>query len=122
MEDCVPKQISVQREDISGARFEDVNMSRSDFRNVNLAGSHFHDIHFSDVSFHGCSNLRNILKRIGPPDDTRQRPVTFEGMLCNSIFRKVDLSNVELIGCNIQGMTVDGVLISDLQDADRRGR
>jgi len=35
-------------------------------------------------------------------------------MLCDSIFRKVDMSNVKIIDCNIQGMTIDGVLLTDL--------
>ncbi len=35
-------------------------------------------------------------------------------MLCDSTFRKVDMSNVKIIDCNIQGMTIDGMLVTDL--------
>jgi uncharacterized protein YjbI with pentapeptide repeats len=41
-------------------------------------------------------------------------------MLCDSTFRKVDMSNVKIIGCNIQGMTIDGVLVADLLEAHRK--
>ena len=42
-------------------------------------------------------------------------------MLCDSTFRKVDLSNAKLIDCNIQGMTIDGVLVTDLLKQYKRG-
>ena len=38
-------------------------------------------------------------------------------MLCDSTFRKVDLSNVNIIDCNLDGMTIDGILVTDLLKA-----
>jgi uncharacterized protein YjbI with pentapeptide repeats len=119
----MPNQISLKHDDISSSQFEDLNMSRSDFRGVNLSGSQFHDINFSDVSFAAAQLGGTTFKHIGPPDGNGepQRPVLFEeGILRASIFRKVDMSNVKLIDCNIEGMTIDGVLISDLLDAHKR--
>jgi uncharacterized protein YjbI with pentapeptide repeats len=47
--------------------------------------------------------------------------VTFvEATLCDSVFRKVDLSNVKLIDCNIQGMTIDGILVSELLEEHKQ--
>ena len=43
-------------------------------------------------------------------------------MLCDSVFRKVDLSNVQIIDCNIEGMKIDGVLVTDMLDAHRRAK
>jgi len=34
-------------------------------------------------------------------------------MLCDSCFRKVDLSNVRITDCNLSGMTIDGVPVSE---------
>jgi hypothetical protein len=46
--------------------------------------------------------------------------VTFEeAMLCDSVFKKVDLSGVELTDCNMEGMTIDGVLVATLLAAYR---
>src|SRR5438093_8457485 len=127
MEERMPKQMSLKHEDVSSSRFEDLNMSKSEFNDVNLSGarfddinfsgSQFHDINFSDVSFAAAQIGGTTFKHIGPPDGSRekQRPVTFEeGILRDSVFRKVDMSNVKLIDCNIAGMTIDGILISDL--------
>ena len=59
-------------------------------------------------------------KHIGPPPSKdgkqeRQMPVTFEEMmLCDSTFRRVDLSNVRVIDSDVAGMTINGVLVTDL--------
>src|SRR5947207_7301614 len=119
----MPEPINVQHKDISTSRFEDGNLSKSTFENINLTGSRFHDINFSDVSFTAAQIGGTTFKHIGPPPGSgqKQRPVTFEeATLCDSVFRKVDLSNVKLIDCNIDGMTVDGILLSDLLDEHKR--
>ena len=111
------REMNVRNEDISGARFDNVNMSKSNFENINLSGSRFHDINFSDVNFTAAQIGGSLFKHIGPPPHSgeKQRPVTFEeGTLCDSVFRKVDLSNVKLIDCNIEGMTIDGIPVSEL--------
>ena len=59
-----------------------------------------------------------VFRHIGPPpheEGVRQRPVMFEEMtLCDSVFRDVDLSNVRIEKCDMTGMTIDGVLVTDL--------
>src|SRR5436305_2295083 len=119
----MPKQLNHHNEDISTSRFDDLNMSKSDFENINLSGSRFHDINFSDVHFSAAQMGGTTFKHIGLPPGSRekQRPVTFEEATLNdSVFRKVDLSNVKLIDCNIEGMTIDGILVSELLDCHTR--
>ena len=43
-------------------------------------------------------------------------------MLCDSLFRKVDLSGVKITDCNREGMTIDGVRVADLLAAYRAGK
>ncbi len=43
-------------------------------------------------------------------------------MLCDSTFRKVDMSNVKIVDCNIQGMTIDGILVSELLKKHKKER
>jgi uncharacterized protein YjbI with pentapeptide repeats len=117
------RQLNVQHEDVSGSHFEDGNLSKSQFENINLSGSRFHDINFSDVSFTAAQIGGTLFKHIGPPPGSgqKQRPVTFEeAILTGSAFRRVDLSNVKLTECNMEGMTIDGVLVSDLLEAYKR--
>ncbi len=113
------KQLA-EHANISGSRFHDVNLSGADFNNVNLSKARFHDIDLSDIEVSAVQIGGATFKHVGPPPDkdgkqARQRPVTFEeAMLCDTTFRKVDMSNVKIIDCNIQGMTIDGVLVTDL--------
>lgn len=112
--------------DISGSEFHNVNLSGADFDDVNLSNARFHNINLSDIQVSAVQIGGAKFKHIGPPPDkdgkqARQRPVTFEeAMLCDSIFRKVDMSNVKIIGCNIDGMTIDGVLVTDLLNEHKR--
>jgi uncharacterized protein YjbI with pentapeptide repeats len=115
-------KLSVKHEDAAGSEFEDVNLAGARFENINLSGTKFHDINFSDVSFTAAQIGGALFKHIGPMPDkdgkqARQRPVTFEeGMLCDSVFRRMDMTNVRLENCDITGMTVNGILLTDLLD------
>ncbi|MEZ5277294.1 MAG: pentapeptide repeat-containing protein [Opitutaceae bacterium] len=106
--------------DLTGSRFEDVCLVEAEFENVNLSGATLHDINMSDITVSAAQLGGAKFKHIGPPPDEdgkqeRQRPVTFEEMmLCDSIFRGVDLTNVKIVECDVAGMTIDGVLVSDL--------
>jgi len=105
---------------ISGSKFHDVNLSGSDFDDVNLSRARFHNINLSDIQVSAVQIGGATFKHIGPPPDkagkqSRQRPVTFEeAMLCDSTFRKVNMSNVKIIDCDLTGMTINGILVSDL--------
>ena len=105
---------------LTGSRFEDVCLGDAEFDNVSLVRTKFHNINMSDISVSAAQMGGATFKHIGPPPDEngkqeRQRPVTFEEMmLCDSIFQKVDMSNVKIDDCNIEGMTIDGVLVTDL--------
>ena len=112
--------------DISGSSFHDVNMAGADFDNVNLSNARFHNINLSDIRVSAVQIGGATFKHIGTPPDAdgkqeRQRAVVFEeAMLCDSTFRKVDMSNVKIIDCNIEGMTIDGVLVADLLAEHRK--
>ncbi len=106
--------------DISGSVFIDVNLSGAEFENVNLGGARLHDINLSGVSISAANLGGAHFRHIGPAPDKdgsqeRQKSVTFEeAMLCDSVFRKVDMSGVRIFDCDMSGMTIDGVQATDL--------
>jgi len=112
--------MTVKHDCIPESEFEDLNMSEAKFTNINLSKARFHEINFSDVSFTAAQIGGATFKHIGPPPcgpegQERQRPVTFEeGMLCDSTFRSMDMSGVQIVDCDVTGMTIDGVLVTDL--------
>lgn len=111
---------------LSGSRFHDVNLSGADFDDVNLSNARFHNANLSDIQVSAVQIGGAAFKHVGPPLDKEgkqacQRPVTFEeAMLCDSTSREVDPSNVKIIDCNIEGMTIDGALVADLLREHRR--
>ena len=105
---------------LPGAKFHDANMTGAEFNNVNLSNARFHNVNLSNVTITAAQMGGAAWKHIGPPPDTegkqeRQRPVRFEEMmLCDSTFRKVDLSNVRVVECELSGMTINGILVTEL--------
>jgi RNA polymerase sigma-70 factor (ECF subfamily) len=117
-----------QMADISGSVFRDVNLAEAVFTNVNMSRARMHDINLSDLSISAANLGGAHFKHLGPAPDKdgkqeRQKAITFEeAMLCDSTFKKVDMSNVKLIDCDIRGMTIDGVLVTDLIAAYKKGK
>lgn len=121
-------RLSIKHDDISGSEFEDLNMAAARFTNINLSCARFCDINFSDVEVSAAQIGGTTFRCIGPAPDSegkqaRQRSVVFEeGMLCDSVFRRMDLSNVAITDCDVTGMTIDGILVTDLLEAWRTRR
>jgi len=119
-------QYRAENVNLAGSQFHQVNLSGADFDDVNLSKTRFHNINFSDIDVSAVQIGGAKFSCIGPPPDrdgrqARQRPVTFQNaMLCDSVFRKVDLSGAALIDCNLEGMTIDGIPVSDLLAAYER--
>lgn len=113
------KQLA-EHANLAGSVFNDVNLAGATFENVNLSMTRMHNINLSDVDVSAANLGGAHFKHTGPAPDkdgkqARQKAVTFEeAMLCDSTFRKVDLTNVKLVECNLEGMTIDGVLVTDL--------
>jgi uncharacterized protein YjbI with pentapeptide repeats len=93
---------------------------------VSLVRAKLHNINLSDITVTAAQMGGAKFKHIGPPPDKdekqeRQRPVTFEEMmLCDSTFRKVDLSNARIVECDTTGMTIDGIPVADMMAAYRQ--
>ena len=125
--------MEIRNDNIASSHLEDVNMdgttfnnvclSNARFENINLSKSRVHDINFSDVEFTAAQIGGTVFRHIGlpPGSNQRQRPVTFEEMTLNdSVFRRVDLSNVQINECNLDGMRIDGIPVTDLLEAYRK--
>ena len=117
---------SAEHVDISGSCFHNVNLCNAEFNDVNMSNSSFHNINFSNVSISAAQIGGAKFRHIGPPPDKngkqdRQKGVLFEEVeLNNSIFRKSNLSNVQITDCNIKGMVIDGIAVKDMFDAYRK--
>jgi uncharacterized protein YjbI with pentapeptide repeats len=85
----------------------DCNLAGSSFTNINLSGARFHDVNLSgatidDVNLSGW-NVQDV---------------NFSGLKITN----ADLSNAAIAHCLIEGMTIDGIKVTDLLAAYRTTR
>jgi uncharacterized protein YjbI with pentapeptide repeats len=105
---------------LKAAKFDNVNMTGTSFNNINMSGVKLHDINLSDIEVSAVQMGGAKFKHVGlPPCSSnppgKQRPVTFTEMdLYGSTFTMVDLTNVKIESCKTEGMTIDGVAVSDM--------
>ena len=108
---------SFEMVNLEGVRFQNANLGHAKFQDVNLAGATFHDINFSDMVFSMAQLGGTVFKQLGLPPGSaaKQRGITFEHADMNdSVFSDCNLQNVRIEKCKTAGMTIDGVLVSDL--------
>jgi len=96
---------------MSGAVFEDVDLSGAKFFNVNLQGAEIGAVDFGGASF-SCMNTG---------EDRAREPVIFNAIefedctIQNSFFW-----NTKLVNCDLTGMTIDGIPVTDMLEAYER--
>jgi uncharacterized protein YjbI with pentapeptide repeats len=77
---------------IDDSKFLDVGMARVEFNDVNLSDATFTNINMSRVSFYGINFDR-------------------------ATFRAVGLNNVTIDECELAGLRIRGILVTDMIDA-----
>jgi uncharacterized protein YjbI with pentapeptide repeats len=120
------EKLNLRNENIAGSEFEDLDMSDSRFADVNLSGRTFHDINLSDAEISATDLDGTLFRHIGPPtpepwDKSIGCVVRFEeAALTGSSFVRVNLTNVRLVDCIVEGMTIDGVPLTAMIEAYRK--
>ncbi len=96
---------------MSGTVFEDTDLSGAKFFNINLRGADIGAVDFGGASF-SCMNTGE-----GHP----KQPAVFNSIelddcrIQNSFFR-----NTRIVNCDLTGMTIDGVLVTDMVKAYKK--
>ena len=120
------KKLNIADTVVEGSEFNNVGMAKSQFTNINMSGVAFEDINFSDISVKFAQMGGARFCCIGLPPEARergekQRPVWFEHFdLNDSTFKDGNLANVEIINCTLDGMKIDGALVTDMIAAYKR--
>jgi uncharacterized protein YjbI with pentapeptide repeats len=112
------EKYKVENKNIAGSQFRHVNMSGTVFEGVDLSGAKFFNINLRDaeigaVDFGGAS-----FSCMNTGEDHPRKPVIFNSIelddctIQNSFFR-----NTKLVNCDLTGMTIDGILVTDMLKA-----
>ena len=76
-------------------KFEATSLANASFLDVNLRDARFHDVNLAGSSFSDVS-------------------------LLGAKFSDVDLGNVEIVAANLDGMTINGILVTELLAAHEK--
>ena len=118
---------------IEGSVFHDTNLSKSDFNDVNLSKIKIFNANMSDIKVSAAQMGGAKFKEIGLPPgaDGKQRPISFELADLNGLkltqtdlnhakISKCDLSHAKIEKCHYHGMTIEGILVTDLLKSYKR--
>jgi uncharacterized protein YjbI with pentapeptide repeats len=111
----------VENKDIAGSQFRHANMSGAVFEDVDLGGAKFFNVNLRDaeigaVDFGGAS-----FSCMNTGEDRPRKPVVFNSIeLDNCTFQDSHFRNTKLVNCDLTGMTIDGVAVTDMLEAYRK--
>ncbi len=98
---------------MSGAVFEDVDLSGAKFFNVNLRGAEIGAVDFGGASF-SCMNTGEDRPRVPAVFNA----IEFEDCTIQNSF----LRNTKLVNCDLTGMTIDGIPVTDMLEAYKNAK
>ena len=104
--------------DISSSEFRSVNLSGSIFESVDLSNTKFFDVNLRDamigaVDFGGAS-----FSCMNTGECFPMKPAEFKNVeMDNCTMKNCYFRNTKLVACDITGMTIDGVLLTDMVKA-----
>ncbi|WP_123040158.1 pentapeptide repeat-containing protein [Cohnella candidum] len=137
------EKLALQMADISGSTFDKVNAQALIFDNVNLAGSKVNNANMSGVSFSDV-NLSELKMSDANLSGARIEHANMSHLVVDHVhlfgteftnvvlpqegdgnylpdgqykpivFRNCNLSNMEIIDCDITGLKINGILIEEL--------
>ncbi len=110
--------LSLQRANLSGAKFDDMDLQMSNFSDAILSNADLRNtsLKFSDFSRANLSN--SSLQEIYAPYLNAEK-----SMMKNANFSRADLFSVNFKGANLRGVNFSGasLLMADLRNTDLRG-
>jgi len=104
---------------LSGAKFDDVNLSNAQFNNINLSGGSFGFLNLSDTAITDATMTDAAFRdtnlsgaRFNDVDLSKAhiRDTDFSG----GSFSDLNLSNTAITDSKLDGMTIDGILVTEL--------
>lgn len=128
--DCNMENVDIYYVNMKKAKFTNISLEESLYQNANLSGARLTNLNMSKTVL-GDSNLSQIeICHVSLSDayihdnnlgfQESKKPLTIERCeLTNSKIIDSNLHNVSICNCNTEGMTIDGVLVSELMEVYR---
>ncbi len=113
-----PEKYKVENIDLSGSELRHVKMSETVFEDIDFSGAKFFNVNLRDaeigaVDFGGAS-----FSCMNTGEDHPRKPVVFNSIeLDDCTIQNCYFRNTKLVNCDLTGMTIDGVLVTDMVKA-----
>ncbi|WP_186576052.1 pentapeptide repeat-containing protein [Aquibacillus kalidii] len=137
------KKCDLQKVDISGSKWEEVNaeeliidnvsLAKTTINNVNMSNMLLSDVNMSGVKIQHANFTHAVIDHVhlygtefrsvvfplegeGNFDPKgKYKPISFDNCdLTNGIMKNCNLSGLDILDCNITGLKINGVLVEDL--------
>jgi uncharacterized protein YjbI with pentapeptide repeats len=123
------RELEIEMACFKGSRFGGIDMRDTSFAHTNFVNSKWEHIYFSNLHINRIQMGGTVFENIIRPDSKESRfeeeagtdgwvnvePVTFKNSdLSTAVFDSCNLTNVELKNCNIEGLKINGILLTDL--------
>jgi uncharacterized protein YjbI with pentapeptide repeats len=125
------RDLEIEMACFKGSSFGGIDMRNTSFTHTNFVNSKWEHIYFSNLHINMIQMGGTVFENIIRPDSKESRfeeepgtdgwvnvePVTFKNSdMSTAVFDTCNLSNVELKNCNIEGLKINGILITELLD------
>lgn len=111
-------QTEFDNADMSNVKFHNINMTGVKFDDINMDNSTFYNVNMYEIdigkAWIGGAYIHDVIMEKGKSNK-------FENCELNgTLFKNCSLSNVDITDCNITGLKINGVLIEELLEKNKR--
>ena len=109
------------KKNISGSEFHSVNMSGSIFDGVDLSGAKFFNVNLREAQIGAVDFGGTCFSCMNTGECFPMKPAEFKNIeLDNCMMKNCYFRNTKLVACDITGMTIDGVPVTDMLESYKK--
>ncbi len=110
-----PRKFKVENIDISGSEFHHVKMSDTTFEDIDFSGAKFFNMNLRDTQIGAIDFGGASFSCMNTGEDRPRKPALFENIeLDDCTIRNCYFRNTKLSDCDLTGMTIDSVPVTEM--------
>ena len=114
----MPENYTVKNKDIPDSKFLHTNMSGSVFEDIDLSGAKFFNINLRDAKIGAIDFGGSSFSCMNTGEGHPRKPAVFNSIeLDECIIQNSFLRNTRIVNCDLTGMTIDGIRVTDMVKA-----
>jgi uncharacterized protein YjbI with pentapeptide repeats len=112
------ERLTFRKKDLSGSEFRSVSLSEAIFDGVDLSGARFFNVCLRDAQIGAVDFGGSRFSCMNTGEDHPRKAAEFQNIeLDNCTLKNCHFRGTRLVECDLTGMTIDGVLVTELLEA-----